>query len=78
MDVQKFLEFAESKPAKEKYDPSDARTCALAQFGYPNINSYSLGEVPRHIYQAAVHHYGSNTFGALAERLRTAIKELQP
>lgn len=78
---QKFLAFAESKPADERYAPGDISTCALAQFAKSygatftgaiayNMDHRSFG-YPEKSYKAAIPDtYTTYTWGAVAQRLR--------
>lgn len=79
-DIQFIADFAAFCRSKgdEEYNPEDAETCALAQFGYGGVSVFDCDDrgVPKIAYMAAVHAYGEPyTFSALADRLEALIAD---
>ena len=69
--VEAFAEFCERKPAGERYDFTEMKRCAVAQFlqsvGVQNFALLS-NEIPEAFKNPV--QFGDWTFGALAARLR--------
>lgn len=74
-NLDAFKAFVASKPADERYEATDSKTCALAQFGYVNLGRVEarLAGVPDDVYAAIfrplAERHRPNTFGALSHRL---------
>lgn len=66
-DPHAFADWCREKPVEMGYSGVVANHCALAQFGFPGVQSYRLRGVPLAILQAAATR--PFTFGALADRL---------
>lgn len=68
--ITEFAAFCRGKGGKQ-YDCTDASKCALAQFGYPDVQMHELGAVPPDAFRSAVFLDGSgySLFSALADRL---------
>lgn len=74
-DQRLFLEFCRSKPADGEYDETDPEACALAQFGFPNVDEFVRPElgISSEVYSATVWD-DPCTFGALAGRLEKLVR----
>lgn len=74
IDLPAFVAFCRAKPAKEQYNPSDASACAYFQFSGEVVTD--LGdEFGSAVESALIPVDADYTFGALADRLETLIKE---
>lgn len=80
-DIQFIADFAAFCRTKgdEAYDYSYASRCALAQFGYPDVQYGALGCVPEEAFWAAIGEdipLGEpHTFSALADRLEAILAD---
>lgn len=78
--LAEFLDWARTKPADEEYDFCDPSACAVAQFGIAagrrdldNITTHEMKLMCPGAYDAVHPLYGGWTFGALVERLESAL-----